>query len=256
MMRSWSVIVGWVVMLALGVAAGHALGSGALAVPGVEVVAWRAWAATTDPLVAVMALLRVAALAAGWYLLATTALGVAARALHAVRLVRVADRISAPVVRRVLQRGMGAMVATALVTSVSAPGAQAAEPPPVEVVQDGPSTLTMRGVSPEADRAQPRASRDAAPPWQRFLDQHEPRAPERVVPDDDRTTHTVRAGESLWRIAETQLAAALGREPRDAEVVPYWREMIERNRDRLLVADDPDLIVPGQELLLPVRGRP
>lgn len=254
MKRSWSVIVGWMVVLVVGVVAGHTLGSGMLAVPGVEVAAWRAWAATTDPLVAVMALLRVAALAAGWYLLVATALGVGARAFHAVRLVRFADRISAPIVRRVLQRGMGAMVATALVTSVPAPEAQAAEPPPVAVLQDGPSTLTMRGVSPEIDRAQPRASHDAVPPWQRFLDLNEPRAPERIV--EDRATHTVRAGESLWRIAEIQLAAVLGREPRDAEVVPYWRDLIERNRDRLIVADDPDLIVPGQEFLLPQMARP
>jgi len=63
--------------------------------------------------------------------------------------------------------------------------------------------------------------------------------------------HTVLPGESLWRIASDRLAQQQGRSPSDAEVVPYWRELIEHNRDRLPDRDDPDLILPGQELLLP-----
>jgi nucleoid-associated protein YgaU len=61
----------------------------------------------------------------------------------------------------------------------------------------------------------------------------------------------VRSGESLWRIASHRLETALQRSPTDAEIVPYWRAVIELNRDRLPDRDDPDLILPGQELLLP-----
>jgi LysM repeat protein len=269
MTRSWSLVVGWIAVLVLGVGAGHALGAGVLAVPGVEVAAWRAWSVTTDPLVAVMALLRVVALTVGWYLLVTTALGVAARMLHAVRLVHLADRISAPFVRRILQRGMGVMVATALVTSVSAAPAQAAAPPQAVLLGER-TTVTMRGVTPSLEDPVADAAGEPTPPWQRFLRSSEPVAadpagPESAVPepvaprqaalDVADQTHTVRAGESLWRIAETQLAAVLGRAPGDTEIVPYWRDLIERNRDRLVVPDDPDLIVPGQELLLPAVGR-
>lgn len=72
----------------------------------------------------------------------------------------------------------------------------------------------------------------------------------------ERTWHTVRSGESLWRIASQRLQLAIDRPPTDAELVPYWRELIEVNRDRLPDRDDPDLILPGQELLLPRPAAP
>jgi nucleoid-associated protein YgaU len=37
----------------------------------------------------------------------------------------------------------------------------------------------------------------------------------------------------------------------DAEVVPYWRAVIEANRDRLADRDNPSLVFPGQEFVLP-----
>lgn len=64
----------------------------------------------------------------------------------------------------------------------------------------------------------------------------------------------VAPGDHLWGIAEETLADHLGRPPTDAEVVPYWRLVIEANRDRLVHRDDPDLILPGQELVLPPVG--
>ena len=63
--------------------------------------------------------------------------------------------------------------------------------------------------------------------------------------------HLVRPGESLWSIATEHLTTVLGHAPRDREVVPYWREVIEVNRHRLVDPDDADLILPGQELSLP-----
>ena len=281
--RSWWVLVGWVVALAAGIAAGHALGAGALAVPGIEAAAWRTWATTTEPLVVSMALLRVLAVTAGWYLLVATALGVTARVLRAVRLAHLADRISAPVVRRVLQRSMGVMVATALATSATTSGVRAAEPAPVAIVESESSTLTMRGLSSEGrdsegDGVDPPDPPAPTLPWQRLLDEVAGGTADRAqVPDAvggdgegvsasgrtpggtqvlvaiglDGGTHVVRSGESLWRIAEERLAQARGRAAGDAGVVAYWRELIDVNRDRLVVADDPDLIVPGQELVLP-----
>ncbi len=282
MRRSSAVLFGWVVALVVGVAAGHALGSGVLAVPGTEVAAWRSWAAATDPLVVTMAMLRLVAVGVAWYLLATTVLGVAARALRVVRLVRFADAVSAPVVRRVLQRGMGVMVATAIATSAAAPTAGAAEPP-TAVHEREPGVITMHGCTvPSPGGAEDRGDgARAALPWQWLGDPVPAEVPDPAAttvevsptPRTDEppaataaetparrdapaaahadTSHTVRPGESLWRIAEAHLAAAWGRDPGDAEVVPYWREVIERNRDRLVVADDPDLILPGQVLVLP-----
>lgn len=283
MRRSSAVLVGWVVALALGVAAGHALGSGVLAVPGAEVVAWRSWAAATDPLVVTMALLRLAAVGTAWYLLVTTVLGVVARALRAVRLVRFADAVSAPVVRRVLQRGMGVVVATAIAGSAVAPTASAAAPPTAMQEQE-PDVIEMHGRTVPSTAGAEERDDGAAPtlPWQWLGDPVPAEVPDpaatigevspaprtveapaataagtparpaapAVAADADRS-HTVRPGESLWRIAEAHLAAVWGRAPDDAEIVPYWREVIEHNRDRLVVADDPDLILPGQVLVLP-----
>lgn len=64
-------------------------------------------------------------------------------------------------------------------------------------------------------------------------------------------TWTVRRGDHLWRIAHDTLAARLGHQPVDAEVVPYWEQLIETNRPRLVDPNNPDLIFPGQVFTLP-----
>ena len=81
-------------------------------------------------------------------------------------------------------------------------------------------------------------------------------APQAEAPPMDQATDrwVVAPGDHLWGIAEETLADHLGRAPTDAEVVPYWRLVIEANRDRLVHRDDPDLILPGQELVLPPVG--
>ena len=61
--------------------------------------------------------------------------------------------------------------------------------------------------------------------------------------------HRVVAGDNLWRIAATTLSRAIGREPTDAEVVPYWREVCALNRSTLR-SRDPDLIFPGELVAL------
>jgi hypothetical protein len=61
----------------------------------------------------------------------------------------------------------------------------------------------------------------------------------------------VERGDHFWGIAETTLAQAWGRPPTDAEIVGYWRTLIDVNRDRLAPPGDPDLIHPGQRFVLP-----
>lgn len=56
---------------------------------------------------------------------------------------------------------------------------------------------------------------------------------------------TVRAGDTLWRLAARTLPAAAA----DALVTDRWHRLYELNRD--VIGDDPDLIRPGQRLLLP-----
>ncbi|MBS3940443.1 MAG: hypothetical protein KG028_05740 [Actinobacteria bacterium] len=62
---------------------------------------------------------------------------------------------------------------------------------------------------------------------------------------------TVEDGEHFWSIAETILEDARGEPPSESEVASYWRELIAANEDRLLPPYDPDLIYPGQSLIIP-----
>lgn len=61
----------------------------------------------------------------------------------------------------------------------------------------------------------------------------------------------MRPGDHFWRIAEEVLAAHLQRTPADGDTDPYWRRLVAANRDRLVDAANPDLLFPGQVLLVP-----
>lgn len=65
-------------------------------------------------------------------------------------------------------------------------------------------------------------------------------------------TWTVEPGDSFWKIAEEELRDAWGRDDlTDAEVDEYWRTLIAQNMDRLVEPGNPDLLFPGQKLMLP-----
>lgn len=305
----------WCAALLLGTALFHALGDGSLAPPPLDPSAWGAWIQGRDALVATMALLRLVVLGLCWYLVGVTTVGTAARLLRAARLTRLADALTLPIVRRLLQQTLGVVLATTMVTAATGPslavpaaspaqvaagvgedaapvgttagssGSDAAIPLPVppwigmgtargaRAPLDGAPEVTLRGLPAPADAEGfplpwriPEA--DAPPDRDVPADTDAPDAaaapPDRDAPADtsvpdvavrggdrDPTSHTVRSGESLWRIASHRLEVTFDRAPTDAEIVPYWRELIEVNRERLVDRDDPDLILPGQELLLP-----
>lgn len=60
----------------------------------------------------------------------------------------------------------------------------------------------------------------------------------------------VAPGDHFWGLASAHLAAILRRPPSDAEIVPYWLEVVDANR-RHIRSGDPDLIYPGEEVVLP-----
>jgi hypothetical protein len=66
-------------------------------------------------------------------------------------------------------------------------------------------------------------------------------------------TVVVQPGDHLWGLAAQALARDLGRAPAETEIAPYWRTVVAANRDRLVDPDNPDLILPGQEMVLPPR---
>lgn len=76
-----------------------------------------------------------------------------------------------------------------------------------------------------------------------------PAAP--AVPQIDATTWIVEPGDSLWSIAEDVMAPSPDTNPGERAVTRYWRRLIEVNRAQLVDPDNPDLLVPGQHLVVP-----
>ena len=70
-----------------------------------------------------------------------------------------------------------------------------------------------------------------------------------TIPGDDREV-TVVKGDNLWKLAAVELKEADGHRPSNAEIVPYWRDVIETNVDELR-SGDPDLIYPGETIDMP-----
>ena len=73
------------------------------------------------------------------------------------------------------------------------------------------------------------------------------------TPAADRNRHAVAEGQTLWTIARDHLAKASGGgsgEPTSQEVTEYWAKVVEANQGRL-ESGDPDLIFPGEEIILP-----
>ena len=70
-----------------------------------------------------------------------------------------------------------------------------------------------------------------------------------VQPGESGGTYRVQPDDNLWDIAENRLAAAVP-DPTQAEVAAYWLQVIAANRETLQ-SGDPDLIYPGETVLLP-----
>lgn len=239
-MRRLVVPILWVAGLGTTALALHWAGTGALAGPPLtEPARWAAWIEGRDPLIAAFGLLRLGALGGLWYLAAVTLLGAGLRAAGAVRLVRVADRLTIGPVRRMLAGSVSLGLAASGVVAVAAPAvrlpAAMAQTSTTSTTAVPPATITMHRLGP----AEPLV----ASPGQQVTQIPTP------APAADRWT--VKPGECFWTIAEDVLAKHLGRSPTDAEIVPYWKRLIEANRSELAHRDNPDLILPAQVFVIP-----
>ena len=65
--------------------------------------------------------------------------------------------------------------------------------------------------------------------------------------------YTVQPGDNMWSIASDCLAAREGKTPSADRIAEAWRRMIDLNRSRI-ISGDPDLIFPGEQLLVPPPG--
>jgi len=246
-MRRLAGLAGWIVLLAAVIAGFTLLGGGELATPPVtDPAAWPGWAAQRPPIVAVFAVLRLGVLAVAWYLLGVSLIGVAARLLALGRLVRVADVVTVPAVRHLLQAALGLGLATASVTASTAGSG-----PPVAVAVAAEQQVALAGSGP---RLEMRALDDVAryevmaplPPGLRGWAQEAAPDPAPAV-----RTWEVRPGEHLWGIAEQVLAEGRDAPPSDDEVGDYWEVLVDANRGALADPDNPDLVYPGQVFTVP-----
>lgn len=224
--------LGWLVVLGAVLAALHLAGAGPLAPPPADPSEWVAWAGGREPLLVAAALARIVALAVGWWLLTTTALVLAADVLRSAALDGVVRVLSPGVVRRALS----GTVTLSIGLAPSALAAAEASPPPTMVLLD------------DDDEAEPSTTTTPVPP--------PPAAP--VTPPPARTpsttptpTVTLGQGDHLWTVAERALTDAWHRTPSEAELVPYWRTLVEANRSSLADPANPDLVFPGQVVRLP-----
>ena len=237
------------------------LGHGSLAAPPLR--HWSAlhrWMTDHDGPTMAVAVLRIVALVAAWYLLIVINLGLLARLSRIPRLVRLADLATVPAVRRLLEgvvgatmtASMGAMALVPLATVASRPTPVAAHHPSAvhrtgRVAITGlPSNQPSQGSSTPHHESQPHTATMTviAPP-----------RPEAVTPAPSRSeslvTWTVQPGEHFWHAAQEGLAEAWGRRPTDREIASYWTTIVAHNRSRLVDPANPDLIFAGQVFELP-----
>jgi nucleoid-associated protein YgaU len=213
-----------------------ALGTNRLAPPPLSITGTGQWLAQRDAVVAAFALVRLGALAAAWYVLVVVAGSVLARTLS----LRSADAVLArltPTHLRLWLRGAGVSSA-AFLGLLGPPGTAVLHPLPVD-----PTTTTT--TDPGANGAAIASIR----PLPETAETETPAAP--VPPGTAPDTWVVAPGDSFWSIATSQLTDSRGTVPGEADVVPYWLTLVERNRATLANPDDPDLLFPGQVVELP-----
>lgn len=229
-------LLAWLAFLAAAVVGLTLLGRGPLGVPSIlQARAWADWAAARDGVVIAFAALRLLTLVTAWYLLGVTVLGAVARLARWGGLVAVADILTVPAVRRLLQSALGVGLATAALTVGSPQGAPTPHAPTA-------ATLTMTAEQESGEVLMAPLTADSVIMT--------PVGPDTGRPDRTQK-HTTRPGDHFWSIASDVLTRTWGRPPDDAEIIPYWEKLVEVNRRRLADPANADLIYPGQEFVLP-----
>lgn len=220
-------------------------------------IAWSdlgVWLEVTPPEDAVVAIVRVLALALACWLLATTFLYLLASLAGVPSLVRGVRWATLPAVRRLVDGVMATSIVAASTLSSSAlvmaqeptrePAAETRGYVPVPADDGEPSYTPV----PAGDTTPTTSTTVAEQP----APTEAPPTPSAATPATP-ATYVVAPGDNLWRIAERHLAAASGRPVEAlplADVHAYWLRLIDTNLAHL-ASGDPNLIFPGEQLMLP-----
>jgi nucleoid-associated protein YgaU len=138
-----------------------------------------------------------------------------------------------------------------LTTAAGAPTTATTEAPTTTATTAAPTTATTAApttsttAAPTTTTAPPTTATTAPPPTT------EAPPPAATPEPPDRPTWTVQTGDSFWSIAERVVSERLGHTATNAEVTPYWVQLVHANGDRLVEPGNPNLIYPGQVMVLP-----
>jgi nucleoid-associated protein YgaU len=160
--RARLALVAWLVVVIAGLALLTAAGRGSLAAPPASPGRWLSWIDDRDPATAFVALARLAALAIGWYLLAALVVGAAARLGRAHALIAMADRLTVPSARRILDGALGLAIVASSLTGVA--GAETTPGALPAAAASAPEPVTMHRLppTPVGAASSPAAADDAA----------------------------------------------------------------------------------------------
>jgi hypothetical protein len=202
------------------------------------------WVERAGPAATAAQLARLTAIAASVYIAAACALALARDVL----------RLRAPVVPtpRALRRLLGLGVVGALSVPAAAVAAPSTTEAPVLVLVEPapPATSGAPTAPPTIVQIVPPPT-TAPPPTATPATATPPTAPPVTTEVAAASTWMVQRGDHFWSIAERVVSSRGGDARDDGAVGRYWRSLVAANRDRLAVADDPDMIFPGQQLVLP-----
>ena len=272
--------------LAVGLVVLHVCGRGPLARPSLDAGSWRSTAPGQPVIDTAMAVLRLAALGAGGYLLLVVAIALTGRGLRHRPTFRLATVLAPPSLRAVLAMATTAGVAASLGTgSAEATGVPApvlrwtgavprppgsASPPtlrwvgpalPATITDSGPvlrrvGPPTTTGPAPTVARRSGPVAAPGPPPGSRpgggvprrgvLRPVHRPG---RARPGPDHWV--VRPGDDFWSIAVARLRDAGAPHAPDEVVARYWQLLVQANAANLPVPGQPDLLFCGDRVDLP-----
>lgn len=213
-------------------------------------IAWSdllGWLNSSSPEDALAAILRLVALVLAYWLLSTTIVYLVARATRIPGAVRAVEWVTLPAVRRVVDRVAALTLAAATVAAPVAP-AFASEPPPVVYdVDEGvplPRLVPIPASTPSATYTPVPAGTGESVQVVSTV------AIVTAAIQPTVASYEVEAGDSLWSIASAIVTKSLGGQPDDRTTADYWRRLIAANQGTTR-SGDPDLIFPGESLVIP-----
>ena len=245
--------------LSLGVAAAlWLLGRGSLSTPPVD--SWaqlQRWLGGRSTAEAAIAALRATGAVTACYLGAATGLTLIARVASSERLDQVARSLIPRSMRPFIGLAVGASVATAAASMAVPRDAVPTRVATVTLEAPTDATATMYIVSeslppttvaPLTAPSTTIVTTTSLPP---AIPAPQPVAPAAPASTTVPHTWTIERGDHLWAVAHETLADSWHRLPTDTEIVPYWHNLIELNRGRLVDPGNPDYVLAGQTFVLP-----